>query len=208
MSYEIELVALPFQLRRNHLGCIYGSDTECNKSRRYVYVLERSAHGVLSADGRKTESDLHLKRTKKRTQRLAPAVGVRSHPLEILLIREPHPGIVRTAGHHLAARLHHGISCTVIRAPGGNERVVSVCHHTGSIRISAYREFLDRYLGFRGLKRTAVRHKHRRAADSGVKHLHQTFLGSHVRKFHHRGHFLLERISLHLKSERISILHR
>ena len=44
-----------------------------------------------------------------------------------------------------------------------------------------YREFLCTHLRFRHLVLAAERHQHRGGADSGVEHLDETFLGSHVR---------------------------
>ena len=50
MLDEIQLITLELQFRRNHLLGIHSRDTERHKHRRYVDVLEGSAHRVLSTD--------------------------------------------------------------------------------------------------------------------------------------------------------------
>ena len=50
MLDQIETVALIFKFWRNDLTGIDCSDTESHEHRRYIDVLECSAHGVLTSD--------------------------------------------------------------------------------------------------------------------------------------------------------------
>ena len=50
MPDEIELVVLPLEVGGNHPVGIYGRDAEGNEGRRYIDVLEGSAHRVLASD--------------------------------------------------------------------------------------------------------------------------------------------------------------
>ena len=72
MSDKVELVAFILEFRRDHLACVHCSDTESHEHRRYVDVLECSAHRVLSSDRRKAELHLHLECAEKSRKRLAP----------------------------------------------------------------------------------------------------------------------------------------
>ena len=82
---QIKLVAFVFELRRDHLLSVNGSDTESHEHRRYVDILECSAHRVLTSDRRKSELNLHLESSKECRKRLAPRLAV-CHSFEILLI--------------------------------------------------------------------------------------------------------------------------
>ena len=65
MPDQIKLVAFVFEFRGYDLLGVNGGDTEGHEHRRDIDILERSAHGVLSSDRRKTEFDLHLQRSEK-----------------------------------------------------------------------------------------------------------------------------------------------
>ena len=69
---EIELITFIFEFRRDDLLCVNSGDTEGHEHRRDIDILECSAHGVLSSDGRKAEFNLHLECSKKGRKRLAP----------------------------------------------------------------------------------------------------------------------------------------
>ena len=50
MLDKVNLVAFPFEFRRNHLVSINRGDTECHEHRRNIDVLESTAHRILSTD--------------------------------------------------------------------------------------------------------------------------------------------------------------
>ena len=95
----------------------------------------------------------------------------------------------------------------MIRAPLGNHRVESECHHAGSICVTICRKFLYRHLCFCKLKFTTIRHEHCRAADGRVEHLDQALLANHVGVAEVIQEFFFQCLSFHLSCERILLLH-
>ena len=95
------------ELRGNDRPGIHGGDAEGNEGGRHMYVLERTAHGVLAADGGQSEGRLHFDCTQKGSKRLAPCMGVGSHALEVLLVRETHSGPVGAGTGNLGASLNY-----------------------------------------------------------------------------------------------------
>ena len=189
---QVEVVAFPFQFRRDDRSGIHRGDTEGHQGGRNVNVFEGAAHGILAADGRKAEGHLHLQGTQQGRQRLAPGVGIGRHPFKIFLVGETHAFPVAAGGHHLGAGFHHRIGGAVIGAPGGQPGVVPEGHHTGRVGVAVGRQFLDRYLGLRGLEHAAIGHQHGRAADGAVEHFHQAFLRADLRVCHQAEQFLFQ----------------
>ena len=72
MSDQVQAVAFPLQFRRDDFSGIYRGDSECHKHRRDIYVFERSAHGILPAYRRKTQSHLHFQGSEKGSEGFAP----------------------------------------------------------------------------------------------------------------------------------------
>ena len=143
-------------------------------------MLESSAHGILAADGRKAESDLHFQGTEEGAHRLAPDLRIVGHSLEIFLTGESHFLVASACSDDLGTSLDHRICGTVIRAPLGNHRVESECHHAGSIGVAVGRELLHGNLRLGQLEFSTIRHEHGRTSDRRVEHLYQSLLAHHV----------------------------
>ena len=143
-------------------------------------MLESSAHGILAADGRKAESDLHFQGTEEGAHRLAPDLRIVGHSLEIFLAGESHLLVASACSDDLGTSLDHRICGAVIRAPLGNHRVESECHHAGGIGVAVCRELLHGNLRLGQLELSTIRHEHGRTSDRRVEHLYQSLLAHHV----------------------------
>ena len=208
MFEQVNLVSGLLEFRGNDLPCIHGGDAEGHQGGRHVNVLEGSAHGILSANGRQAQLLLHPEGSQQGAQRLAPGMGIGGHPLKIFLVGEAHMRPVGSGGGHFGAGLHHRIGGAVVRAPEGQVRVVSEGHHAGGVGKSVGGKLLDGDLRFRGLAFSAVRHEHGGTADGGVEHLHQPLLGGHIGGCHHGKHLFFQRGAFRFPYKRIALLHR
>ena len=83
--YQDQLAAGLLEFRTDDIADrihVYGKGYQC---RRYIDLIERSAHGILAADGRKAKPHLCRISSQKSCRRLAPTLRILAHPAEILL---------------------------------------------------------------------------------------------------------------------------
>ena len=203
--HKVNTMARLLELRAYHPPRIDRRDAERNERRRYVDILERPAHGILAADGRESESLLHLQRTEQSRQRLTPRMGVVGHAFEILLIRETHPLETGARRNRFRHRLHDRIGRTVIRAPFGDERIETESHDARRIGVPLpYGNLLHRHLRLGLLRPAAVGHQYRRSAYRGVEHLHHALLRHDIVVRQKRPHLLRDARPRHFAQERIA----
>ena len=82
-------VASRLKLVGDQLARLAHAHREGNQGGRNVDVLKAAGHGVLAADGRKSQAHLRLQRAEQGGKGLAPAAGVLLGALEIFLEGKP-----------------------------------------------------------------------------------------------------------------------
>ena len=112
---------------------------------------------------------------------MAPTLGITGHSAEVLLEGETDLTEITAGSHDLRHGLCHCIDSSVIRAPGGQVRIEAVAHHGHGIGLAfQYGQLGYHGLGLGQLIFSAVRHQYAAGTDGGVKHLHQTLLGTYI----------------------------
>ena len=164
-----------------------GGHGEGDQRRRHVHLLERAAHGVLAADGRRLEVELRHQRAEQRRHGPAPLLRLAGHALEVLLEGQVRPAPARAAGHQLG----HGRDYGQVRARVGAlfhyKGVEAVGHHRGG---SALRAAHGQQRGHRlrrgQLPLAAEGHQQAHRPVRGIEALAQAAAGTHVEVARHR----------------------
>ena len=105
------------QFRSNHfllLSNIYCKRHQC---RRNINFIKCTGHTILTADRRKTISNLRIISTKQCCKRLTPTLRVRGHSAEVFLECKTDFAKVTTGCHYLCHRFCYCINSTMIRIP-------------------------------------------------------------------------------------------
>ena len=173
---------------------------EADERRRDVelltVLLKASAHGVLATDGAGTEVDLGHQGAKDRGDRLAPALGLGTQALEVLLEREVRLLMLETCGNELGRALYDGEVGAGKLVCLHEEGVEAPGHGRCRGGFAVYGELGDHSLGRRELRLAAEGHEHGGGADGGVKALGETLVGGDVEVGDERGHAFGERRAL------------
>ena len=90
-----DLVASLLEFGGNHLVCLGGGNSKGYQRRRNIDVLERTGHGVLTADRAAGQFQLCLECTQQGSHGLAPTLGIILGTLEVFL--ECQPAVVPAA---------------------------------------------------------------------------------------------------------------
>ena len=177
---EDQHVPFLLQFLAHCFRCFAGSNGKGYQRRRYVDIIEGAAHGILAADGAKTQGFLHMEGSQKSCCRLAPACFICQF-FEIFLQCEVSLSPVSPHGHQTGDGKKDRIDSPVERTPGGQIRVKPVGHEAGAVGFSlSHRELGCHAVGRRLLVLSAERHEHRAGADSGIEPFRQSLLGAVV----------------------------
>ena len=177
---EDQHVPFLLQFLAHCFRCFAGSNGKGYQRRRYVDIIEGTAHGILAADGTKTQGFLHMEGSQKSCCRLAPACFICQF-FEIFLQCKVSLSPVSPHGHQAGDGKKDRIYSPVERTPGGQIRVKPVGHEAGAVSFSlSHRELGCHAVGRRLLVLSAERHEHRAGADGGVEPFRQSLLGAVV----------------------------
>ena len=124
-----DLIAALLEFRCNNILLFCHIHCKGNKGCRYMDIIEGAGHGVLTADGWQSETDLCCVCTEKRAHRLAPALCILSHTFEVFLECETNLTKITACCHNLSNRFCNRISSTVIWTPVGKIWVKTIAHH-------------------------------------------------------------------------------
>ena len=127
------LIAALLEFRCNNILLFCHIHCKGNKGCRYMDIIEGTGHGVLTADGWQSETDLCCVCTEKRAHWLAPALCILSHAFEVFLECETNFTEITACCHNLSNRFYNRISSTVIWAPVGKIWVKTIAHHSDCI---------------------------------------------------------------------------
>ena len=137
-----------------------------------MYILESSAHGILSAYCSYSKLQLSVEGAEKSRQRISPFLRILSQLLKIFLEREIDLVKGCALRHQLADRLDHSQICSVVRTLFSYERIVSPGHQTACLSVALFEgDLVYHGLYRRPLVFAAERHKHRSCAYGRVESL-------------------------------------
>ena len=149
-------------------------------------ILKRAAHGILAADGGRSEAELGAQAAEQRRRRLAPTELIAIQALEIFLERQPRAGDVAARRADFRQRFGDGVDRAVERAPRAQFRVVAVAHQGGGRRFARRGNQRGHGLVRAVTVHAAVGREDRARADGAVKPLDKPLLRADVEIGEHR----------------------
>ena len=181
----------PMSLRALEIGGddvarVHHAHGEGNKRRRNMNILKRAAHGILAADGGRSEAELGAQAAEQRRRRLAPTELIAIQALEIFLERQPRAGDIAARRADFRQRFGDGVDRAVERAPRAQFRVVAVAHQGGGRRFARRGNRHGHGLVRAVAVHAAVGRKDRARADGAVKPLDKPLLRADVEIGEHR----------------------
>ena len=161
--------------------CLHHIDGKGCQCRRYMDVLERPRHGILSSDGGDAEPVLCHESAQKRCKGLSPLCLILAKPLEVFLKGQPY--IVRPCpqSRHLRHGFHHCVDSAVERAPTAEIRIQAEGHGGCRIRFPIlHGELCHHALRGRQLIPASEGHQDSIPANRGIEPLRQSLLAAHI----------------------------
>ena len=147
-------------------------------------IIKRTAHGIFAPDGTETESRLHMKCTKKSSNRFSPACPVCQF-FKIFLEREVCSAPIRPHRYEACHGKKNRIYGAMERTPLRQIRVKSVRHEACAVCLApSYREFSRHTVSRRFLVPASKRHENRSCPDRGVKTFRKPLLGRIIQVTH------------------------
>ena len=112
---------------------IYCKWYEC---RRYIYIIKRSRHWILSTDWRKSKSYLCIICSEQCCKWLAPTLWILIHSAEVLLICHTYLLVISTCSNDSWNRLEYCVNWSMVWAPWWKIWIKSISHHCYCITFS------------------------------------------------------------------------
>ena len=147
---------------------------------RYIQILERSAHTVLTADSAQSQIYLSMQCAQERAHGLAPPLRIGARLFEKFLQSEPDRIHGHTRCYLLGNSRNYGIHRTRERRTAQKHGRAAVSGHGRRIRPAAYGRFCRHGYGGSELIFAAERHYNARRAYRRVEHFAQPLGAAHV----------------------------
>ena len=180
-SQQHDLMACPLELTADNLGGVTRGDCKGNQRGRYVQLIERAGHGVLTADGCNFKILLCHQRAKQSRHGLAPTCGILTGLFKIFLEGQVNVLKLCALCHHLGNGFHNCKVCAVVGRLFSDEGVIAPRHIRAGVGVLFLnRDLVHHCLNGSQLMYAAKGHEYRARTDGGVKTLGKTAAGADI----------------------------